>query len=218
MSEAEVTAAALSALGNLLVAAAAIAAAIAAFLGLNTWKAQIKWQRDHDLARRLLVEIYRFRDAVAAARNPFIWAYEMTPDDGAAPSPRWTEEESHAGEVRAYQKRFSEIASIAPQLYALLLEAEAVWGPELSSKWKKVNRLQNEFTTQTQLYLDYTDPRNKRADLTAFYADKDAVAAAKLIVKAIGEQEGQNDFSNRLAAAIAEVEDYLRPKLERRTQ
>lgn len=142
----------------------------------------------------------------------------MTPDDGAAPSPRWTEEESHAGEVRAYQKRFSEIGSIAPQLYALLLEAEAVWGPELSSKWKKVNRLQNEFTTQTQLYLDYTDPRNKRADLTAFYADKDAVAAAKLIVKAIGEQEGQNDFSNRLAAAIAEVEDYLRPKLERRTQ
>ena len=75
--------------------------------------------------------------------------------------------------------------------------------------------MQNELSSQTQLYLDYSDPKNKGADPTAFYANKEAKEAARLVVHPNGEADGKNDFSNRLASAIAEVEDYLRPKLGR---
>ena len=197
---------------------AAVAAVYFAWMGLSTWKTQLKWQTDHELARRLLVEVYRFRDAVSSARNPFVWAHEMREDNEKSTSRFPTEDERHLGLMRAYQRRFNEIGAVGPQLYALLLESEAVWGPELSGRWKKVNRLQNELSSQTQLYLDYTDPRNKGADPSAFYADKDAIKAAHLIVHSVGEAEGTNDFSKRFAAAIAEVEDYLRPKLGRRPQ
>ena len=197
---------------------ATVGAVYIAWMGLSTWKAQIKWQTDHDLARRLLVEIYRFRDAVGSARNPFMFAHEMR-DDGATEASRIpTRKESHAGMRRAFQRRFSEIGASAPQLYALLLEAEAVWGPELSSIWRDVNRLQNELSSETGLYLDFLEAQDEGADPTNFYPDKAAQMASRQIIYSNGESEGKNDFSNRMKAAISRLEDYLRPKLGRPTQ
>ena len=192
-----------------------IAAVYIGWMGLNTWKSQIKWQTDHDLARRLLVEIYRFRDAVAAARSPFIWAHEMQNEENETFSVNRTENVRHAGLTRAHQRRFSEIGLSGPQIYALLLEAEAVWGPEMSRLWGDVNRLRNELVSQTQLYLDYSDPSNKGDDETAFYGNREARLAARLIVYSNDAADGTNEFSNRFTLAVALVEDYLRNKLGR---
>lgn len=197
---------------------ATIGAVCIAWMGLSTWKAQIKWQTDHDLARRLLVEIYRFRDAVGAARSPYVFAHEMRDDDKTENSGIRTPDESNAGMRRAFQRRFSEIGSNAPQLYALLLEAEAVWGPQLSAIWRDVNRLQNELSSATSLYLDYLESQGKGVDPTVFYPDKAAQMAARKIIYSNGESDGKNEFSNRIKAAISRLEDYLRPKLGRPNQ
>ena len=197
---------------------ATVGAVCIAWMGLTTWKAQIKWQTDHDLARRLLVEIYRFRDAVGAARSPRVSAHEMRDDDTSASPGIPTSKERHAGMRRAFQRRFSEIGINAPQLYALLLETEAVWGPELSVIWRDVNRLQNELSSETGLYLDFLESKDAGADPTNFYPDQSAQMAARKIIYSNGESEGNNDFSNRMKAAISRLEDYLRPKLGRPAQ
>ncbi|MCO5127032.1 MAG: hypothetical protein M9957_07020, partial [Rhodobacteraceae bacterium] len=162
-----------------------------------------------------LVEVYKFRDAVAAARSPFIWASEMRSEPEDSGSSLQTSKESHEGLVRAHQRRLNEFGVIRPQLYALLLEAEAVWGADLSKLWRGLDRLQGELISQTQLYLEFSDPENSSAPETAYYASKEARAAGEKIVYSNGEAEGQNDFSNRFLAAFSRVEDYLRAKLGR---
>ena len=196
---------------------AAIAAVYIGWMGLNTWKSQIKWQNDHDLARRLLVEIYRFRDAVADARNPFIWAHEMREEGKETTSGPRIADEHHAGRTRAHQRRFNEIGVSGPQIYALLLEAEAVWGQDMSKLWKVVNRLKNELMSETERYLESSHPSNKEADETAYYGTKEAKLAARLVVFSNSGTDGKNEFFDRFASAIASVEDYLRTKLGRAT-
>jgi hypothetical protein len=144
-----------------------------------------------------------------------MFAYEMLDDDKAERPETLTRKESNAGMRRAFQRRFSEIGSSAPQLYALLLESEAVWGPELSTIWRDVNRLQNELSSETSLYLDFLEAQDDGADPTNFYPDKAAQIAARKIIYSNGESDGKNEFSNRVKAAIARLEDYLRPKLGR---
>ena len=195
---------------------ATVAAVFIAGMGLSTWKAQIKWQTDHDLARRILIEIYRFRDAVGAARNPFVFAHEKRDDDTIENAGIGTRRQNHDGTRRAIQRRFSEIEKSTPQLYALLLEAEAVWGQELSAIWPDVIRLYNELSSQAKLYLEFLESQDAGADPKNFYPDNAAQMAARRIISSNGESEGENDFSNRLEAAICRLEDYLRGKLGRR--
>ena len=45
--------------------------------GLNHWKRQIKWKTEYDLARRFLVSLYKYRDALIGVRHPVMMAYQM---------------------------------------------------------------------------------------------------------------------------------------------
>ena len=59
-------------------AVAAIITSYAALRGLNAWKTKLKGQIDHDLARRLLTTLFKYRDAIYSGRSPFFWNYEIS--------------------------------------------------------------------------------------------------------------------------------------------
>ena len=67
----------LSTLGNLFVAVAAVAGAMAAWVGLNTWKSQSIWATDNDLAKRSLMALYGFRDSLFNVRHPMMSSAEL---------------------------------------------------------------------------------------------------------------------------------------------
>ena len=54
-----------------------IASVCIAFKGLETWKRQSKGQTEFELARRILITLFKYRDAIDNIRHPVIWAYEM---------------------------------------------------------------------------------------------------------------------------------------------
>jgi hypothetical protein len=55
---------------DVLTAIAAVGAASIGLLGLATWRKQLKGRTEYELARRLLVAVYRIRNAVSYLRNP----------------------------------------------------------------------------------------------------------------------------------------------------
>lgn len=88
------------ALASWVTALASATACIAGFIGLSTWKRQDIWKADKDLARRILLALAHYQDAmqVALARQP------------AEDDPVWRK-----------------VATTRAELLALMQEARAVW-------------------------------------------------------------------------------------------
>jgi hypothetical protein len=62
---------------DIIISIAAIVGSVIAIKGLITWKRKIKWKTEYGLARRFLVSLYKYRDAVNGVRHPVMMAYEM---------------------------------------------------------------------------------------------------------------------------------------------
>jgi len=54
-----------------------ITGAVVAVKGLGTWQRQLKGQSEYDLSRRLLVALFKFRDAINGVRNPMMLGHEI---------------------------------------------------------------------------------------------------------------------------------------------
>ena len=52
------------------VTGAAITGAFVAFKGLGTWRRQLKGLSEYELSRRILVTLFKYRDAINGVRHP----------------------------------------------------------------------------------------------------------------------------------------------------
>ncbi len=59
-------------LSNIIIGCSAATTAFFAWKGLSIWKNQYKAKNNHELARRLLISIYEYRDAIRYIRNPVV--------------------------------------------------------------------------------------------------------------------------------------------------
>ena len=99
-------------------------AAWVGFSGLATWRRQNKGTSDHDLSRRLLMDLYRLRDGIGHVRNPVMFGSE-----GGAEEQGQNlnfQQINYRATVRAYQKRFAMVDEVRARLDTSLVESEAV--------------------------------------------------------------------------------------------
>jgi len=101
---------------DLITVFAAATAAVVAILGFDTWKRQLTANAEYDLARRVLVAVYRVRDAHQACR--------------LSPGPPEKDETK-----QLHVAQLTKLKEADTQLEIELLEVEAVWGdnPEMTS-------------------------------------------------------------------------------------
>lgn len=206
MSEAELTSTAISALANLLIAGAAIAAAIAAFLGLSTWKAQNIWVADRDLARALLKSIVKLEKTIASARRPMFWAGETAKYEGDALGTR-----RDASDL-AHYARLDSIHAVYQEIEALMIEAEAVWGDNISAEWKKLGSDLSHFFAQTQLFLSWKAAGQPRS-IDGYFGDEAGRQRNYAIVFVAPGEDETNPFSQTLIATTGDLKAKLRVKL-----
>jgi hypothetical protein len=202
---------ALSSLANLIIAGAAVGAAIAAFMGLETWKKQSLWQDDSALARQILTSIYQHRDALNNVRRPVVLPHEMEPGSEEMNQPDSREKEMYNGLGRAYQRRWQKVYDVRARVDSLLQEADAVWGEELSKSFGLVSALETELFKALQLYIELRNPENdaeSKAAVQKIYSTKRDI---------IFDAENDEDvFRGEYLAALTPVENFLRAKLGRR--
>lgn len=196
-------------LKDLVLSGAAITGAVVAVKGLGTWQRQLKGQSEYELSRRILVSVFKYRDAINGVRHPAMRAYEMPlpPEDEAAKmSP---EQIRLYGTSKAYQARWDKVQAERTSLYADLLEAEAIWGAELKQLFKKVFDLEHELFTRIRHYIELINPDTSEAKKEAI--TKINNKARDIMYDDLGEEP--DEYKKDLISAIEQIEKYLKPKL-----
>jgi hypothetical protein len=131
-----------------------VAAVIVAFRGIGEWRNQGIATADHDLARRLLVELYRYREAIGHVRNPMILGYEGRKEGG-----NYVVYENTEIVAKAYGERFEKLGDVKSKLLANVLESEAVWDGEVKSLCQPLFRLERELFIHVRAYLITIDSK-----------------------------------------------------------
>jgi hypothetical protein len=111
----------------LISALATVALAVAAFIGLFAWRRQLSGTANYDLTRRILLDVYKFRDSLQAIRVSILFDYEFAERPGRNPGIP-----DRAADYRyLYEKRLERLAEASRSLETSLREAEVLWGPQI---------------------------------------------------------------------------------------
>lgn len=194
---------------DLILSGAAVTGAVVAIKGLGTWQRQLKGQSEHDLSRRILVSLFKYRNSINDVRNPIMSNYEIPapPEDKAK---GMSYEQTHFyGTSKAYQSRWDKVQKERTSLYADLLEAEALWGNELNDLFKVVIDLEHELFTNIRHDLEFRNPNTDDAT-------KEAIRSIRKKKRDIMYAEFGNEsdeYQKDFMTGVESIEKYLKPKL-----
>ncbi len=195
---------------DLILVVVALVGSVVAIMGLNTWRRQLRAQFHFELSRRILVDLFKYRDAINRVRHPAIMSYE-TPSPPAEKAKDMTPEQiSFYGISAAYQARWDQVYVERSELRAGILEAEAVWGSQLKTLFKALSALEYELIRYIRLYLEIrnpdTDEETKEANIKL---KKDS---REILYDDLSE-EGDT-YRKEFQAGIEKIEQYLKDKME----
>lgn len=195
---------------DLIVSAAAVTGAVVAVLGLDTWKRQLRGQFEYELSRRILVSLFKYRDAIAQVRHPFMWAYEMPKPPDEEMKSMSHDDISYYGTSKAYQARWEKVQTERTSLYADLLQSEALWGQALKDLFKILFNLEHELFITIQNHLRITNPRTSELEKEALRK----ISLKRRDVMYDDMSETGDDFKREFQNEIDAIEKYLKPKLQ----
>lgn len=95
--------------------------------GLETWKRKIKGEQSYCLAKKLLMDVNKYKHAVCRVRNPVIWSYEY-PELNEKEIAKMSNIELHSkNKSYVYKQRWEQVENRRIELYESILEARALW-------------------------------------------------------------------------------------------
>ena len=182
--------------------------AVVAICGLNTWRSQLKGGAHFETARRLMLAVYRVRDALQSVREPFMSSGEqeealrVRSDDQRATSET---DRSASGFRAAYTARWQRFAAAKSEYDLELLAAEVLWASELKAASGKLEAVVRELYAALFSYLEF---RGHLAD--------SGIGAVEFnrIRKLVFRQPEGDRFSEDLIDAVSGFEEILRSKME----
>jgi hypothetical protein len=194
---------------DLILSLVAIVGATVAVKGLGTWQRQLKGRSEYDLSRRLLVSLYKYRDAIYEVREPAMLGYEMPkpPDDEA--EQMQPEKIRFYGTSKAHQARWNKVQHERAEMYADLLEARALWGDELEKLFRVNFELEHELFIYLRSYLILMDPETEAERKEAIQR----INAKRRDVMYDDMDDEGDEYKKEFTAGIESIEKYLKPKL-----
>ncbi|MCP4487357.1 MAG: hypothetical protein GY820_08575 [Gammaproteobacteria bacterium] len=199
----------ISVVKDIVLSGAAITGAVVAVKGLGTWQRQLKGQSEYELSRRILVTVFKYRDAIDGVRRSDMWPYEMpSPSEDEAKTMDCEQKRFH-GISKAYQARWDKVQIEKTSLYADLLEAEAIWGNELKNIFKRIFDLEHELFTRIRHYIELINPDTKESSKEALRR----IDSKNRDIMYHDLDEEPDEFKKELILAIEDVEKILKPNL-----
>ena len=198
----------ISAISDVIVALSAAVAAIFAYVGLSTWRKQLKGGAEYQLAKDVLKAVYRVREAFKAVRNPAIFEYEY-PEEMRSPSGHLREEKKYEGTAHVYEKRWKQMVSSFKELEEYHLQAQVEWGPEFQNRIEKLRRCRVELMSAIQDLLEgYKAPGARTAT-----TPQESREARSVLYWGGGSEFDK--FTPQIDEAIDEFEKWFRPKVSK---
>jgi hypothetical protein len=196
---------------NVITALAALGGVSIAGFGLFTWKAQAKWNTDTELARKLLVLMFKHKDEIAQVRSPTFYANDEKAALAGVELPEDADERHFIAIQRIYQHRFDKVSEIRSQIYPLLLEVEAIWGRSARDLFQPIWKLESELGGIIRIYLRSIDP--KRPEYERDAAQRSLDKRRDIMYDTLEEED--DDFKKDYSVAMRKIEEFIRPKLGR---
>ncbi|MDD0975756.1 hypothetical protein [Pseudomonas fontis] len=195
-------------IGTVITGLGVVTAAIIGFCGLATWRRQIKGQNDHELARRLLVELYRMVEKFQTYRAWWIYTHEVNREGD--PVFCGNPQDRHARKELGFSRRVESLQESYAQIAASLFEAQALWGDEVVDRAINIKRLIDEYADYVNLMLlskDPSEPEDERED------HLEALNSRRLVFKY--RLRDKDDYGDELERAVRNFEGALKVKLAR---
>ena len=158
-----------SSLAEIITAIAAIAGAITAAIGVNTWRSELKGRAEFDSAINLMRSIYKARQCITSIRSPFIFANEFPDEYKSASSSRTPEQEAN-GYAHVFKRRWEPLSPAIEELELNVIEAEILLGKDVANATKEfmqnIRRLQVSIETFIEEKSSHTEPIDKSFSIT----------------------------------------------------
>lgn len=187
---------------------AALATAWVARKGVDAWSRELRGRAQFEAARSLFKAVLKLRDALQAARSPFISAAEF-PDAyraaGLNPDAK-TEADGYAHVLNA---RWAPVWEAYREVETQALEAEALWGADVRGKVDAVKAVVRTVNAAIHAFM-----RNLQTGGEDFKANPPF--GQKVRSEVFGsDSDDESELNKRLRTAVQAVEEEMRPHLRR---
>lgn len=202
-------------LSNIVVAGVAVATAVFAWRGLSAWRLEKLWKDDHDVARRLLVALAKYKYGVEQFRFFGLRLESLLSGEGdelsAVNADGATGAKLNAIRMsRIYEGRYQGLVERIVELETVRAEAWALWGEEVDSLVKPLINLNDELVRAVQEHLIMLDPDTD--DRKRIWIEKNGAARREYVWDTLDEDDA---FRARFVPLYKEAEDKLRVKMGR---
>lgn len=199
----------ITAIKDILVGVSAVSAALFAYLGLTTWRKELKGKSEYQLAKEVLKSVYKVREAFKHVRNPGIYQYEY-PKDMLDNTGYLKREFHYEGTAHVYEKRWKMMAEAFSELEDHHLEAQVEWGPEFQDVILKLRTCKVELQITIQQLLE-REKNPSMIERSGFEKN----AEERSILYNLGSNSELDKFTPQIDEAINEFEKWLRPHIKR---
>lgn len=145
-------------LKDVVVVAAPATGAIVAVKGLSTWRRQLKGQSDYNLAKDVLINLYKYRDALFFVRHPLLTGAELQLPENVDEKELKYAEANYLRTVTAYQNRWDKVVEVRSKLQANIVEIEALWNADLALQLKKIFAHEQDLMFNISCFLRVKNP------------------------------------------------------------
>lgn len=194
---------------DIVVAIAAALAALFAYLGLSTWRKELKGKSEYQLAKDALKSVYKVREAFKHVRNPAIFQYEY-PEEMTNHHGHLKQENRHEGTAHVYQERWKKMDEAFSELESYHLDAQVEWGPEFQDVIKDLRSCRAELLVAIQRMLERMKDTYDREVLSI-----DEKAEERSVLYHLGTDSKHDKFTPDINAAIGKFEEWLRPHIKK---
>lgn len=189
-------------------AIAAVFASTFAYIGLRTWRLQLKGSSEYTLAKDLLKTIYRVREGFKHVRNPAIFNYEYPKEmiDETGHLKRGSEAD---GTRHVYSERLKVLSEALISLEDRNLNAQVEWGADYARMIVAIRKCRNELLDAIRNLVEAKMPGGERRT-------KPEMSQERSILYYLGEDHPDLDkFTPEINAAVSVYEAQLRPIISR---
>jgi hypothetical protein len=148
---------AFSIVGTVVSACGVIAAIVFGRIGLSTWRRQAKGSNDHELSRRILLELYRYKEAINRARYPSFYKHEMNDEVEVVGNIDY-QVMRFRRLAKMYERRLDEIIVCRSELGVSLVEGNALWRDALTPMFEEIEALELQLFQYINTYLYSINP------------------------------------------------------------
>ena len=180
---------------DIITSLAALAAVVIGYFGLRTWRLQLKATADSDLARRVLIALYKVNSHMSYIRRPM---REVSLPPGVAPNDFRAVEAAYE---EPYNAEWKEFDSELVELRVACIEAQAVWDRQFLSYLAPLNVCVGQLRDHISEYL-----------MTKRHPGYESYIEPKDMRKVMYGMGGETDeFGKEIAEAVASLDEKTRP-------